>query len=319
MVDSESFCSERARSREEKIFGTAPRVNTWLLIEHPAAWSAKALPDENLEPALRASLARAASAIPHSRRLMIRCGGRREAERENFVVHSRERDSFAARLPLKEGGFDAADIARPAAELRLEEPLFLVCTHGTHDKCCSKFGHATFRAILDLPTTAAWECSHVGGDRFAGNLLCFPDGLYYGNVTTTNALDIVAAYRRREIYLDNYRGRSCYGRSAQVGDYFVRRESGLLGLDDLTHTVSTQTSADHWKVQFESAAYVHEVEFRAEPTVQVEGLTCNAPDARGVTQYEMVSYRVTGRSERPPHLYSSSPETDPPAAAKQSR
>ena len=27
-----------------------------------------------------------------------------------------------------------------------------------------------------------WQCTHVGGDRFAGNLVCFPEGLFFGRV-----------------------------------------------------------------------------------------------------------------------------------------
>ena len=54
-----------------------------------------------------------------------------------------------------------------------------------------------------------WEVSHIGGDRFAGNLLVLPHGLYYGRLDPATAL----ARRRRprspaSLDLDHLRGRS---------------------------------------------------------------------------------------------------------------
>ena len=41
--------------------------------------------------------------------------------------------------------FDFSGIAsHPRAE-RTDAPLFMVCTHGNHDKCCAKFGIPVFR------------------------------------------------------------------------------------------------------------------------------------------------------------------------------
>jgi (2Fe-2S) ferredoxin len=36
-----------------------------------------------------------------------------------------------------------------------------------------------------------WECSHVGGDRFAPNVLVLPDGFYYGNLAPDEAVTTV--------------------------------------------------------------------------------------------------------------------------------
>ena len=37
------------------------------------------------------------------------------------------------------------------------------------------------RALRESPwADEVWECSHIGGDRFAGNLVLLPDSLYFG-------------------------------------------------------------------------------------------------------------------------------------------
>ena len=63
------------------------------------------------------------------------------------------------------------------------EPLFAVCTHGKRDRAARKFGRPLYDALRDQSDPEwVWQCTHVGGDRFAGNLVCFPEGLYFGRV-----------------------------------------------------------------------------------------------------------------------------------------
>src|SRR5205085_492850 len=59
-------------------------------------------------------------------------------------------------------------------QYRVHEPLWLACTHGVHDKCCARRGLPVYAALAALPDETAWQCSHMGGDRFAANVLCFP-------------------------------------------------------------------------------------------------------------------------------------------------
>ena len=61
-----------------------------------------------------------------------------------------------------------------------DEPVLLVCTHGRHDTCCALRGRPVAAALAQRWPDWTWECSHVGGDRFAANLVLLPDGAYYG-------------------------------------------------------------------------------------------------------------------------------------------
>jgi hypothetical protein len=64
----------------------------------------------------------------------------------------------------------------------------LVCTHGSHDACCGKFGYPVY-ATLRYGYAAAsegqlrvWRTSHIGGHRFAPTLIDFPEGRYWGHL-----------------------------------------------------------------------------------------------------------------------------------------
>src|SRR5688500_6759051 len=79
-----------------------------------------------------------------------------------------------------------------------------------------------------------WESSHVGGDRFAANIVCLPHGVYFGRVEADEADGLLAAYRRGELVLDRYRGRSCLPPLVQSAELFIRRALDETRVDGLT-------------------------------------------------------------------------------------
>ena len=205
------FCSDLSRNRGEQVFGTAPRAETWLLIEHPGAWSPKGFPDDRLSLPIRRYIEALARGLGGAKKLMIRHRRRGEALRM-FVVRSSEEHPSTSALAF--GAYE--DLIELSPEDLLTQakpyarPLFLVCTHGKHDKCCAKFGFAVYCALHEAMPEDAWECSHVGGDRFAANVVCFPEGIYFGHVSPAASLAAVAEYLLGRIVLESYRGRCCY-------------------------------------------------------------------------------------------------------------
>ena len=73
-------------------------------------------------------------------------------------------------------------------------PLVAVCAHGKHDQCCAVRGRAATAAIAARYPEFTWECSHLGGDRFAATMLVLPEGLCYGRVDSTEAAELVRLY-----------------------------------------------------------------------------------------------------------------------------
>ena len=93
--------------------------------------------------------------------------------------------------PLELLALDLAAVSRGRAPDRcsgrasweqVEGPLYGVCTHGRHDACCAERGRPVCAALSELRPEQTWEVSHIGGDRFAANLVVLPEGLYYGHV-----------------------------------------------------------------------------------------------------------------------------------------
>lgn len=112
-------------------------------------------------------------------------------------------------------------------------PVLLVCTHGRRDVCCAERGRPLAQALAAAFPDETWESSHVGGDRFAGNLVAFPHGLYLGRVRPDEGADVARTYADGGVPLGHLRGRSCYPMVVQAAERALREHERLGGLDDL--------------------------------------------------------------------------------------
>jgi (2Fe-2S) ferredoxin len=78
-----------------------------------------------------------------------------------------------------------------------------------------------------------WECTHLGGHRFAGNLVLLPDGIVYGRVSPADGPRVADAYLERRLDLDLLRGRSAWPPPAQVAERVLRHALRVDGVDDV--------------------------------------------------------------------------------------
>jgi hypothetical protein len=114
-----------------------------------------------------------------------------------------------------------------------DQRKYLVCTNGARDPCCAIRGAAVARALAEARPGCAYESSHLGGHRFAANLLVLPLGLCFGRLDVRTALALVDELDAGRLPLEHFRGRSSFTAEQQAAEILVRRELDLSGLDDL--------------------------------------------------------------------------------------
>jgi hypothetical protein len=186
---------------------------------------------------------------------------------------------------------DLLDLDLAAAGVPVEHPLFLVCTHGKHDRCCSKFGRPLYDAVREqVEVDWVWQSTHVGGDRFAGNLVSLPDGVYYGRVDPGESWPVLEAALRGEIHLPHYRGRSCHPFPAQAAERAVRELTGLVGAAD-TRVVSLEPAGAGWQALVRAGGIDYAVEVRREEGAPTH-LTCATEELRRPKRYVAGSPRA---------------------------
>jgi hypothetical protein len=295
------FCSELSRRAGEKVFGTASTGGVWLLLEYAGAWGPQVLEESSLAREVKAFFRRSLQAVPHSRLLFVKRGRAGGQTFSFFVVRCRERDPFAVRYELDSyARLPELDLARAAAGdagaggTLTRDPLFLVCTHGRRDKCCAKFGVPVYKALRECEPSReqVWQSSHVGGDRFAGNLVCFPHGLFYAHADAEAGRRVVEAYRAGRVLTEGFRGRACYSHFIQAAEYFVRAESSVQGVEDLRFVSAEPCGDELWRVRFVErvGGRTHEARVRRGHSDFRNPITCHAAEPKSVPQFSLEEY-----------------------------
>lgn len=276
-ADRPPRCAVASLQRGDVMAGTAAPAAGYLLVEQPGGWGRQALTSSGLDPAVGSALS--ARAISRGlRAVLIRRPGRhpQPTRRRWALVSSRpgrentwwgefDRDDELLGLPLDGTAGTASD-----------EPFYLVCAHGRHDTCCAVEGRPVAAALDALRPGSAWECSHVGGDRFAANVLAMPHGLYYGRVGVDDAAGLVDAHERGDVVESLLRGRSTAAPAAQAAMAHVRRQLGESRIDALAPAGSIHLGHGRWQVRLRrgTESYIVTVQAAAAPAAGL--LTCHA-------------------------------------------
>lgn len=275
-------CAAASLLRDDTLAGTASTVRAFLLVEHTGPWGVDALRDARLPDGLGRALARAAAAAK-VRPLLVRRPDRRRHQDGTRV--------FAAYAHPSRPWLESTVLADPHDLLSLDlaalgsgrsagltphpGPLLCVCTHGRHDACCAERGRPVVGALGLAHPEETWEVSHIGGDRFAGNLLVLPHGLYYGRLEPGAALAVGAAHARGELELDHLRGRSGFAMPVQVAEIALRREIGE-PRDRALRLVGRAARDGVTEALFEVAGATWRVRVRTTPGAEPAQLTCRA-------------------------------------------
>jgi hypothetical protein len=221
-------CTALSAAAGIPLAGTAKRADRWLLLEHRAPWGHDALEDSGLDDGLVQALDESGRSV-----LLVRRPGRPQGPSVAFAAQTAEEGGALFRLELARLA-DVLEVDPDRDGVPVAGPLVLVCTHARRDVCCATHGVPAYNALRrHVPEGMLWRSSHLGGHRFAANVLALPDGIQLGRVEPAAAAEVAAALADRRIPLRFYRGRTIHAREVQAADAAVREALGLDRIDDV--------------------------------------------------------------------------------------
>lgn len=284
-------CARTSWQLREPVLATASRVRRWVLVEQPGPWGHDALLESDLPIAVGEELRRRCREVSARPLLLRRGDGSADGRRRVFVASSAAGASWLERFDLDAAAevldLDLSPLGgdRGVGGRRVASPLLLTCTNGRHDACCAEFGRGVAAALEGHLGDRAWECSHIGGDRFAANVVALPQGVYYGRVTAEAAIGLARLQEEGRLSLPHYRGRSIWSFDVQAAETLLRGHLGADGIEEVvpvavdrdragTATVDLRVHEERWRV---------ELEITADPTEQ--RMTCSAPAAGRPPRY----------------------------------
>lgn len=289
-------CAAESLLRDEPVAGTATHVRTWLLIEHVGPWGNDALLDARLPDGLGPALKQQARAYRAKILLIRRFSSKPDGD--GVRVFAAYADPARPRLETGVLADEREVLDLDLAAFRegstsglapYDGSLFCVCTNGRHDACCAERGRPVAKALDTAHPEETWEVSHVGGDRFAANMVVLPHGLYYGRLDPVSSIAVAGAHLAGELDLDRLRGRASYPMAVQAAEIELRRELGATR-EDAAALVGRSVDGDRTTATFTVAGGTYDVVVRtvSDPATATR-LTCKAHRDDPVPAHELVS------------------------------
>lgn len=275
--------------------GTASPSLVWVLVEYRGAWPPSGFEGLDLDAGTKAMVLSAARAA-NARVLLVRRPGPRRRHGVASWAVLRHESSGAYRQHWGTWERDE-DLAEIASALALPggtglPPAILVCAHGQHDPCCAVWGRPVGLALSERWPELVWECSHVGGDRFAANAVVAPDGVYYGGLDAGTSVTTIEEHLAGRVHARYLRGYTDLLPPQQAAVAAVLGEFGPAGRHDYVVTQALR-EGDQWLIHIDGRpphpARI-EVELRALRTPQRQ-LTCRAAVEGSVVIYQPTSIR----------------------------
>lgn len=216
------FCTEESQIAGEDLIGCAVAAQFYVLVECPPPWSANAFHSKPIPENLRI-LVQQLKQDERSISSLLIYGDRQQTCTR--VIIFRQPDGVSFGYSKQEFQVSSLEDVAPLVsdylfhDRQTHEPIethtrdILVCTHGSHDKCCAKYGQPFYRQAIATvsqlalnPEVRVWQASHIGGHRFAPTAIDFPEGRYYGRLDQDSLTAILTRIGEIQCLNSVYRG-----------------------------------------------------------------------------------------------------------------
>ncbi|MDB9374744.1 sucrase ferredoxin [Nodularia sphaerocarpa] len=227
------FCSDHAREVGEDIISSATNYETYILVECPQPWAYDAFQSKWVPNNLQVLIEEVRRAKLSVRFLLIANNYSHKVDYTTLLIYQQQQglshgyQKYEFKLPHIEqvAGVVKQCLWNKIPNHEIETNItrdILVCTHGSHDQCCARYGSPFYFqasgiiADLELDNVRIWKSSHFGGHRFAPTAIDLPDGRYYGVLNPESFRSILTRTGDIQSLRKVYRGWGILPTSVQI-------------------------------------------------------------------------------------------------------
>ncbi|MGE6221072.1 sucrase ferredoxin [Nubsella zeaxanthinifaciens] len=289
------FCSLKSAENQEDLIGTGLVYKNFLFIECDEPWEENALASSSIPSKIKTKLIEFNSKA-ENRLLLIKKGNSNlKADKSLTLISAKLTGTF---FHVKEMHINSyqdlikLDLYDLPIDSKIIKHYIFICTNGKKDKCCSKFGYSSFKNFESNnceDKVDIWQCSHLGGDRFAATCLVLPQGAYYGRIQDCNPKSFIDNLLDEKLILENLRGRSIYDGYIQAAEYFIRKKNNITKLDALTFSGATNLTETSMLVRFNNGTVLEEIAIEKYKVDYKMAMTCNAQEMQSPYKYRVLN------------------------------
>ncbi|BAY33087.1 sucraseferredoxin family protein [Nostoc carneum NIES-2107] len=314
------FCSDNSKQIGEDLIGSATNYETYILVECPPPWTSEAFNSKWVPSNLKALVEDVKRAKLPIRFLLIANDLSHKVEQTTLLIYQKQKGLSQG---YRKHEFKLANIEQVAAlvkkflwgnvsdyerETKVTRDI-LVCTHGSHDKCCARYGNPFYFyaqetiAHSGLENVRIWKSSHFGGHRFAPTMIDLPEGRYYGSLDQDAFKSILNRTGDIQLFNQVYRGWGILPVSLQIlekelilrhgWDWFNYAVAGKI----LEQSLDNQTLLAELSFEDNSGSlYTYKAKLVKDEkrTVEVKS-SCNAKESSVVLKYSIAALCLDSR------------------------
>jgi hypothetical protein len=146
-------------------------------------------------------------------------------------------------------------------------------------------------ALAERWPDETWECSHIGGDRFAANVVVLPGGTTYGNLDADSAVDVVSSHLAGAVLAAYLRGVASAPPFGQAAVVAAHERYGPLPSEAVRFVGGRRTSTGSWTAEVAVVRGGRTTHLRADVVATERApamLTCAAHQETSATSYTVV-------------------------------
>ncbi|MHC5725061.1 MAG: sucrase ferredoxin [Nostoc sp.] len=312
------FCSDYSRQAGEDVIGSATNYQTYILVECPLPWTSEAFSSKWVPENLRILVQEVKRAKLPIIFLLIANDLSHKVNQTTLLIYQKKEglSNGFYKQEFKLGNIEQVAavvqkcLSRISANFEVETSTtrdILVCTHGSHDKCCARYGAPFYfnvtatTADLCLDNVRIWKSSHFGGHRFAPTVIDLPEGRYYGVLDQDSFKSILNRTGDIQCLNKVYRGWGILPAALQIlerelilqngWDWFNYKVAGKILEQSLdNNTILAELSFE----QPSGSLYTYQAKLVKDPTkTQQLKSSCNATRELVVTKYAVASLWIT--------------------------